>query len=1019
MLMILMMGVSTYESLSRDSMPPFTVRVATIVSQFPGASPERVELLVSDKIEKSAQELPELKKVSSTSRTGLSVVTVTLKDDVTPENLQGVWDRMRRKLEDIEGLPEGVKPELNDDDIGVTYGIAVALTSDGYSYVEMKEVADDIRDELIKIDAAAKVEINGQQEERVFIEFDDSQLAEYGLTATKLRSVLSSLNILESGGQINLGTERINLEPTGNFSSISDIQNALIPVGDAQEMVYLGDITSVRKGYIEPARQLVRVNGMKALSLHVSLKDNANIIKLGEDIDEVIEAWQRKLPIGLELNRIVSMDTYIEDKVGAFVINLMQSICIILVVMLLFLGIRTGMVIASLIPLVTIMTFVLMGVFNTGLNQVTLAALIMALGMMVDNAIVVAESIQVKMEHGIKAKKAAIESFSELWMSLLISTLTSSIAFLAFYLAESNMGDIVGPIFMVISFALGSSWLVAMAVITLMCFYFLKVDTTENATKGLVDRVIAQLKLLYKNVILAALSRRALIVVFAVGLFGLSLWGFRYVSFVFFPDSDRNLITVDINLPLGTRIQSTEKIVAQLSDHIREDLLVNEQRTEGVLRWSSFIGEGPSSYDNGYAADEANSSYAHILVNTSSFEYNQTVVDKLDVYTFETFPQADILVNTLGAGGTGTPIEIKVSGPQPGQLVQIGESIKLKLLSLPGTKNVKDDWGPRSKKFIIQIDQARAQTAGVSSNDIATSLKTTLDGFETGEYREGDKTIPMLLKSGSEQQSLQSLEGMTVFAQNSGRSVPLLQVASIIPAWQYAKIKRLDLERTLVVSSELTSRGNASDIMNEMSPWLEEQQSSWSPGYHYFTGGDAESTAESMGAVIKWLPLSGIIIVLLLVIQFNSFRKTLMVLMTIPLGLIGVTVGLLVFQKPFGFMPFLGLISLAGIVINNAIVLLDRIKFENESVGRPIEDSIIAACLQRFRPILLATFTTVLGLLPLFLSGGAMWEGMAISIMCGLLFGTLITLILIPCAYSLLYGIRYNDYRFDAALLDA
>ncbi len=1017
--MALIMGISAYQSLSRDSMPPFTIRVASIVSSFPGASPERVELLVSDKIEKKAQELPELKEISSTSRTGLSVVVITLKDDVKPEQLQSIWDRLRRKLEDVEGLPDGVNPELKDDDVGVTYGIAVALTSDGFSYAEMKDYADDIKDELIKLGEASKVEMNGAQGERVFIEFNDSRLSEYGLSATKLRSILASLNILSSGGEVNLGSERINLEPTGNFSSIDDVRSTLIPVGEANQLVYLGDITSVRKGYVDPPSQVVTVGGNKALTLHVSLKKNANVIKLGRQIDKIIARWQSKLPIGLELERIVSMDTYIEKKVNDFAINLAQSIGIILVVMLVFLGLRTGFVIASLIPIVTILTFVLMGWFKIGLNQVTLAALIMALGMMVDNAIVVAEAIQVKMEKGIKARIAAMESFSELWMSLLISTLTSSVAFLAFFLAESNMGDIVGPIFMVITFALASSWLVAMSVITMLCYMFLRVDDPETATPSLVDRTIARLKGLYKDVILFSLSRKALVIGVAFGLFMLSLFGFRYVAFVFFPDSDRNLITVDVNLPLGTRVESTEDIVDKMSSYLRSEMLINEEREQGVIAWSSYIGEGPSSYDNGYSADEANSSYAHILVNTGAPEQNEMVVAQLDKYASENFPQADILANTLGAGGTGTPIEIKISGPEPDELVRVGETIKLKLLSIPGTKNVKDDWGPKSKKFIIEIDQARAQSAGISSNDIATSLQTTLDGFDTGEYREGDKSIPILLKSNLNQQSLQSLESMNVFAQSSGASVPLLQVAKIIPAWQYAKIKRLDLVRTMNVSSELNSSGNASEVMAIMDPWLEEQAINWANDYSYSTGGDAKSSADSMGAVVKWLPLSGIIIVLLLVIQFNSFRKTSMVLATIPLGLIGVTAGLLVFQKPFGFMPFLGLISLAGIVINNAIVLLDRIDFENTQVGRPINEAIIAACLQRFRPILLATLTTVLGLLPLYISGGAMWEGMAISIMCGLLFGTLITLILIPCLYSVFYSVNYSDYEFDESLMNA
>ena len=472
---IMILGIVFYQSLSRDSMPPYTVRVATVVTSFPGSGPERVEQLVTDKVEKVVQELPELKEVSSTSRSGLSVVTVELKDQVKPEDLQPVWDRLRRKLSQIQGLPAGVSPVLNDDGIGEVFGIAVGLVIDGFSYATAKEYIDDIKDDFIKLDLAAKVELGGVQDERIFIEFDNARLKEYGLSASKLQAIISSRNILSSGGQVNLEDERIILEPSGNFNSLKDIEETLIPVGNGSKLLYLGDITTVKKDYIDPPKQLVTVNGQDAISLHVSLKTGANVIQLGQDLDVVIQDWKKRLPVGLELKRLSSLDTYIDNKINAFVVNLIQSIAIVLLVMLIFLGLRTGSIIASLIPMVTIMTLMLMGLINMGLNQVTLAALIMALGMMVDNAIVVAETIMVKMENGVSAKEAAIDACGELFTPLLISTLTTSAAFLAFYMAESTMGDIVGPIFVVISLALLSSWVLALTVITLFCFMFLKV----------------------------------------------------------------------------------------------------------------------------------------------------------------------------------------------------------------------------------------------------------------------------------------------------------------------------------------------------------------------------------------------------------------------------------------------------------------------------------------------------------------------------------------------------------------
>ncbi len=991
-------------------MPPYTVRVASIVSSLPGASPERVEDLVTDKIEKIAQELPELKQVTSTSRTGLSVVQVELRMEVKPDDLQAVWDRLRRKLNAATDLPEGVIPQLKDDGIGDVYGIAVGITSDGFAYRELKDIAESLRDEFIRLKDAAKVEINGIQEEQVFVEFDNTKLSNYGLTANMLSNQIASTNILNTGGKINVAEERLILEPTGNFNDVEDIRQMLVAVGDGSQVIALGDIATVSRGYIDPPSQLVSINGNPALSLHVSLKDGANILALGQDIDKVINDWQQRLPIGLEVFRIASIDEYIDTKVSDFIENLLQAIAIVMVVMLIFLGLRTGLIIASLIPIVTIGTLMVMGLIDVGINQISLAALIMALGMMVDNGIVVAESIIVKMEEGTPVRTAAISTCSELFVPLLISTLTTSVAFLSFYLAESVMGDIMGPLFVVITIALLTSWIMAFSVISLFCVFFMKVKPADAQKAGLIDRTINALKKQYQKLILLALSWKRTVVVLVVIAFIGSLYGFTKLSVLFFPDSDRNVITVDINLPEGTRIERTKSIVQELESFITTQLLVNESRPDGITSWAAYTGEGPSSYDLGYTADEPNSNYAHILLNTSSFEANSGLIETLDEFCLQNFPSADIKVSLLSGGGGGTPIEIKISGDDPDRLSEIAQEVKAKLFAIDGTKNIKDDWGPKGRKLLISVDRNRARLAGVTNQDIAISLTTALDGFETGEYREGSKNIPIILRGErSIQQGLSTLESLSVFVQQTGRNVPLSQVANIVPLWQYSKIKRANLSRTIIVSSQLSSNGNANTIMNEMKPWLEQEKTQWGTGYDYTLGGDEQESAENMGAVAKYLPLSAFIIVILLIIQFNSMRKMAMVVSVIPLGVIGMVIGLHLFNVPFGFMAFLGVISLAGIVINNAIVLIDRIDVEKEE-RELIQDAIVMACLQRFRPILLATFTTVLGLIPLYLGGGAIWEPMAVTIMVGLLFGTIVTLIFIPSLYSILYRVSFKDY---------
>ncbi len=681
---VMIMGYVYYGSLSRDSMPPYTVRIATVVSSFPGASPGRVEELVTDKVEKIAQELPELKKVTSTSRTGLSVVTVELKMEVAPKDMQAVWDRLRRKLSNLQGLPSNVHPQLKDEGIGEVFGIAVGITSDGYSYKEVKEYADDLRDDLIRLKDAAKVEINGAQEERIFIKFDNSKLKTYGLTSSSLQGLITSTNILNSGGEVNIEEERIILEPTGNFNSILDIENMLIPIGNNGEVLSLGDITTIEKGYIYPQSQLVRINGMEGISLHVSLKEGLNVIELGEGVDRIIDRYNETLPVGLSVSRLASVDTYISYNIDNFVTNLLQAIAIVLVIMLVFLGIRTGLVISSLIPIVIVATIMIMGLLGVGLNQITLAALIMALGMLVDNGIVVAETILVKMEDGNSAKDAAISACAELFMPLLISTLTTSAAFLAFFMAESMMGDMMGNIFVVITIALLCSWIISLSIITLFSVFILKAEKKGTKKPGLIDKAISAMKGGYKNLILWALAWKKTVLLGIVGMLFLSFYGFTFLNVVFFPGSDRNIITVDVNLPQGTKIESTTATVLAIEAFIKDSLMVSGEKVDGIVSWSSYIGKGPAPYSLDYTPDEANSNYAHILVNTSHYLANTDLVNKLDAYCFNNFPNAAVKVGALSEGGA--PVEIRVSGNDPDELARISATIKAKLFSMSGTK---------------------------------------------------------------------------------------------------------------------------------------------------------------------------------------------------------------------------------------------------------------------------------------------------------------------------------------------
>jgi len=919
-----------------------------------------------------------------------------------------VWDRLRRKVEGIQKeLPDGSKPpKINDEGFGTVYGVMLGLTGDGFSNAELKDQAKLIRDDIVKMDDASEVELKGILEEQIYVEFDNARLAEIGLSSGMLQNFIATTNIVFSGGKIGFGDELISLEPSGNFESIDDLKKTILTLPNRSKLE-LGSIANISRTYKSPPEKLVRINGQEGIAIAVALKKGANIIRLGQLLDEKVIQYNRAIPIGMTISRMAAQDLYVDEKVSSFLSNVYQSVGIVLIVMLLFLGLRTGMVVASLIPMAMVMTLWLMYLTGVGLNQVSLAALIMALGLLVDNAIVVSEAMMVKMEEGMKPFNAAMSSSGELLIPLLVSSLTTSAAFLAFFLAENTMGEMMGPLFIVISLALISSWILAMTMIPFLGERFIKVEPKEKGTEE--SGLFGLLNVYYKKILKTTLKFPLLSIAIIIGMFIGSLSLFGKLPFIFFPDSDRNLVTLDMNLPLGTKINKAEEIVEKIEAYIESDLLTNQERTAGIVDWSSFIGEGPSSYDLGYQPGEANSGYAHMLLNTSSFSENNMVVQKLDQFCLENFPNAKTTIGPLAGGGGGGlgDVEIKVTGKSPEELYRISEVIKQKMNSSTGTKNINDNWGAKIKKLIVDIDPSKGDRAGLTNQDIALSLQTTLDGSKAGSFRDGDDNIPIIMRNeGSQEIDVHQLGGVNLIAQNSGQTVPLVQVADIEPDWHYPKILRRNLYRNMTISCDASDGYTASNLTDQILPWLENESKSWPPGYSYTLGGESEQSGEAMGAVIEKLPLVGFIILLLLILQFNSFRKTFIVLATIPLGLIGVILGLLIFRSSFGFMAFLGIISLAGIVINNAIVLLDRIKIESEELKKAPYEAIVSAAQQRFRPILLTTFTTTLGLIPLYLGGGEMWEPMAISIMVGLLFATVITLLFVPVLYKVLFRIK-------------
>ena len=1000
-------GLTCYQIMPRDEDPGFTIHTAMVTSFFPGASPERVEQLVTDKLEKAIQEIPELDKVRSESRPGVSLVWVDIQEQY--RDLQPIWDKLRRKMNDAKRrLPPGTIGPFVNDEFGDVFGIIITITGDGFSYADLKTVADETRDRLLHLPDTAKVALYGTQDERVFVEYKNARLAELGLSPYHLVSILESRNILLSGGRISTENERIVLEPTGNFENIDDLRKTVISLPGRKGMVYLGDVVTIRRGYIDPPEDRMHTSGVHSVGLGISLRSGGNIIRQGQMVRSTIERLQSAYPWGLEYHIVAFQPDVVDRKVNEFADTLLQAIGLVLLVMILAMGIRMGFLVASLIPVTILGTVVLMWILNIGLDQVSLSSLIIALGMLVDNAIVMVESIVVLMSGGKSGIEAAEEAASELAVPLLSSSLTTAAAFLPIYLAQSTTGEYTNAIFKVVTMTLLCSWILSLTMTPLLCVLVLK-----KRREGRDRRYDCFTYRSYRWLLTKVIRWRLLTLAVVSIVFYFAIMEMRNVPFIFFPPREGSVFTAEFSLPPGTPIERTEKVIQRLENFISKELAVSDVRNEGIENWVSFIGRSAPRFVLTHAPIVSTPENAMIVFNTTSQKIISSMISRMEKHCFDHYPDLDFTLKRIKNGPPiRYPIEMKISGPNLAHLFEITESFKTWMEGHPGLKNIQDDWGRRSKKLKVKVNQPRARRAGVSSRDIALSLQTGLSGIETTQFREGDKTIPIVLRSEeSEHQDIEKLDTINVFSQQMGHSVPLKQVADMEVVWQPAKIKRLNRKRTVAATAELQPGYTAAQITKEFQSWLEKEKSKWPFGYSFTLGGEMAESGKANLSIMVQLPVALAIILLLLVTQFNSIRQTIIILATIPLGMIGVTIGLVVMESYFGFMTLLGVVSLSGIVVNNAIVLLDRIRIEREINDLDGHEAIIVSAQRRLRPILLTTATTIGGLVPLYTSGGAMWQPMAVAIMFGLGFSTLLTLGVVPVLYALFYGIREGDER--------
>jgi multidrug efflux pump subunit AcrB len=1009
MVIIILGGLTAYQSISRERESSFVIRWALISSEFPGASPERVEMLISDPIEKVVQETPELDYVQSTSVIGYSSVFVRLKDHYT--DTQPIWDDLERRLDDLApSLPSGISGPTLKYDFDNTYGIQIAVVGEGYSYAELKQVAEEVRDEVLQVPDVAEVLIVSEQQERIFMEFNNARMAELGLSPNFILNYARERNIIAPGGKINIGGEKIVLEPTGNFQTLDDLRSTLVILPGSQEIIALQDIFDITRGYEDPPSSIMHFNGQYCLGLAVSMRKGGNITILGQNIQQLLADLEENYPIGVELGTYYFQPEAVNRSVNDFVNSILQAIVIVMVVMMISLGLRTGLLVSTLIPMVMLMSILIMNAFGIVLHMVSLGALLISLGMLVDNAIVLAESISFQISTGKKPIDAAIDSATELRIPLLVASLTTCAAFFPIFIADSLVAEYCRNLFTVTSIALLSSWFLAMTMMPMLCAKYLKRKTSKSEGNiGFESRFYQ----VYRRLLLASLHHPLITVVLVIVIFFFVMSLFPLIPQTFFPPSEQSRFYARLNMPLGTPIEATVQVAKQIDDFIAQEIQVNQDREDGVTTWATFIGSGPPRFQFGDPGGGGTPQAIYMMYETTTHEYIFSWIKQIENYCLFNFPDLEVLVDQYGsAAGADTPVEVRLYGKDIDKVFEVADGLKSQLRKIQGTKMIKDSWGPRAKKLLVKVNEARARRAGVTNYDVATTLQGALTGLTISEFREDDKTIPIVLRSESKyREDISKLESLNIFSSTTGKLVTLRQVADIEVAWEPSGIFRRDRLKTVSVTCKLDPGITAAEVEKIVEPWLEAKTRDWGRGYKYEFGGETEAGDDANSSVAAKMPIAAFIILLLLVGQFNSFRAAVIVLTTIPLGLIGVTIGLIVADSYFGFMTLLGVTSLAGIVINNAIVLIDRIKIELRQ-GLDPRRAIIEAGQKRLRPILLTTATTTGGLLPLWINGQGMWETMAITIMFGLVFSTLFTLVFVPVLYSLFHKVKYKGFAY-------
>lgn len=991
-------GVTSFLELGRLEDPAFTIKDAMIVATYPGATSKEVEEELTYPLEKEIRKLPYIDRITSTSSNGMSQIMVSMKMDYGPDELPQIWDEMRRKINDLQPtLPQGVQSLQIIDDFGDVYGVMLMLTGDDYDYVELKRYADHLRREIELVDGVGKVDIAGDQQEMLFVEISLDRLASLNLDMNVVSGLLNQQNNVVSAGEVMVNGESLVIRPSGTLNTVQALENLIIHGRDTGNLIRLKDVATITRSIQEKPGNMILFNGKKAINIGISFASGVNVVEVGERLNAELSSLEPIKPAGLDMSYFYNQAQEVDDSVKAFVISLAEAVAIVIIVLLFTMGLRSGVIIGVVLLLTVFGTFILMNYNNIELHRISLGALIIALGMLVDNAIVVVEGILVGLKKGRTKVQAAVDIVKQTQWPLLGATVIAITAFAPIGLSQDATGEFMGSLFWVLCFSLFLSWVTAITLTPFLADLLLKEE--EKDTNGEdEDPYKGWLFVVFGALLKFSLRFRWMTVAAMVALLVGAVIAFGNVKQQFFPPSNTPMFYVDMWMPEGTDIRQTIKQAETVESYIRQQ--------DDIDFVSVSIGQGLQRFALTYQPEKSYEAYAQFQVRTTDRDNMFKLLHKLDDNLAKTFDEPTFQFKLMEFGPSpASKIEARITGPDPKVLRELAVQVEDILHTDPGARNIRHDWRERTKELVPVFNESKARRLGISKEDLSSTLQMAFGGSTFGVLRDGTHTLPIMMRlPEAERVDFESLQNVKIWSPSLQTYIPVDQIIDGVELdWSEPLIQRRDRKRTLTVLADhdVLSDDTAASLFARVQPKV--MALHIPEGYEITWGGEYESSKDAQEGLFGSLPMGYLLMFIITILLFNSIKKPLVIWFTVPLSIIGVAFGLLTTNMPFSFTAFLGLLSLSGMILKNGIVLLDQINLELES-GKDPYLAIVDSAISRVRPVSMAALTTILGMIPLVFD--AFFGSMAITIMAGLGFATVLTLIVVPVMFAILFRIK-------------